>query len=144
MKEESDDCDIQVTFQQWVTTDRSDLINQTLHIEDFINFLCENLDAITTHSYIAQHQSQYLKNLKEDLQPNEVIVLEDFTENYNFLMQDEVQGYHWNSQQCTLHPVVIYYKSDGKLAEVSLCIISNYLTHDVSFVYRSCLKQLTL
>ena len=80
--------------------------------------------------------------LKEDLQPNEVIVLRDFAENHNFLVQGgDVQRYHWNSQQCTLHPVVIYYKYDGKLADLSLCIISNDLT---PLYTCSCLKQLTL
>ena len=67
----------------------------------------------------------------------------DFAENQNFLVQDEVQSYHWNSQQCTLHPVVIYYKHVKQVIEQSLWITSDYLTH-VSFVYKVCQNQLNL
>ena len=34
-----------------------------------------------------------------------------------------------------LHPVVVYYKENGKLAQKSLCFISEYLEHDTEFVY---------
>ena len=36
-----------------------------------------------------------------------LIIMGDFAENYKFMVQDEVQGFHWNNLQCTLHPVVI-------------------------------------
>ena len=98
-------------------------------------FLCQKPDSITAHSFIAKNQSQYLRKLKEELSQNEVMVLVDFAENHNFLVQDEVQSYHWNSQQCTLHPVMIYYKHVNQVVEQSLCIISDDLTH-VSFVYK--------
>ena len=57
-------------------------------------------------------------------------------QNHSFLVQDEVQSYHWNSQQSTLHPVMIYYKHVNEVVEQSLCIISDDLTHDVSLVYK--------
>ena len=49
-----------------------------------------------------------------------------------------MQSYHWNSQQCTLHPVIIYYKDVNQLVEQhnNLCIISDDFTHDISFVYK--------
>ena len=55
-----------------------------------------------------------------------MIVL-DFAENYSFVVQDEVQGFHWNNTQATLHPFVIYYKSAGELQCSSLCVISDCL-----------------
>ena len=66
----------------------------------------------------------------------EVIVLGDFAENHQFLMQDEVQGYHWNKQQCTLHLVVVYFKEQRELKYASFCIISDDLTLNVLFVYQ--------
>ena len=71
----------------------------------------------------------------EELSQNEVIVQVDFAENHIFLVQDEVQSYHWNSKQCILYLVVIYYKHVNQVVEQSLCIISDDLTH-VSFVYK--------
>ena len=39
----------------------------------------------------------------------EVLILLNFAENYSFVVQDAVQGYHWNNSQATLHPFVAYY-----------------------------------
>ena len=36
---------------------------------------------------------------------------------------------------CMLHPVVVYYKENGELAQKSLCFILEYLEHDTEFVY---------
>ena len=101
---------------------------------NYIGTLYEKLDTITAHSYIAKSQARYLANLKDSLQEREVILLGDFAENYHFITQDEIQGYHWNKQSCTLHPIVIYRNTGGKLASHSLCILSDDIEHDVSLV----------
>ena len=68
---------------------------------------------------------------------NEGIVLGDFAENYQFLIQDEIQSYHWSKEYCTLHPLVLYYLGpDGSLQHESFCFISDDNTHDTSFVYK--------
>ena len=60
----------------------------------------------------------------------------DFAENYSFVVQDEVQSFHWNNMMCTIHTVVIYYKDGGSLSSISYAIISEDNTHDVHFVYK--------
>ena len=82
-----------------------------LSLPDYIDHLAKQIDDLTAHSYIAKCQAAYLKNLKETLPLGEAIVMLDFAENYAFIVQDEVQGYHWNKSQCTLHPVMLYYPS---------------------------------
>ena len=89
--------DVEITFQQWTTIDRAGLISCTLLLDKFIEQLCEHLDEITSHSFIARSQSQYLNKLKENLNCGEVIILGDFVENVSFIVQDEIQGYHWNN-----------------------------------------------
>ena len=64
------------------------------------------------------------------------MILLDIAENYKFVIQDEVQSCHWHQQSCTLHPVVIYYIKDGKIREEPICIISDDLIHDTSFVHQ--------
>lgn len=34
---------------------------------------------------------------------NECIVICDFSENYAFIIQNSVQGIHWNNDQVTIH-----------------------------------------
>ena len=126
-----------ITYKQWTTNDRADLVSLTTTVGEFIEDLCGKLDTITAHSYIAKAQANYLKSLKEKMGRDEAIVLGDFAENYKFVVQDEIQGYHWNQKQCTLHPVVIYHRctQDSDLASRSLCFISDDLDHDVYMVY---------
>ena len=131
-----------VTFKQWVSTDRADLIIQTMPLSEFITTLSCQLDSITCHSYIAKSQARYLSELlrklflSENLEENATIVLRDFAENYTFVIQDEIRGYHWSKQQCTLHPIVIYYKDNCELKSMSLSIISDDLDHDAALVYK--------
>ena len=121
-----------VTFKQQVNTDCADLITETMPLSEFITTLSCQLDSITCHSYIAKSQARYLSELKENLEEDAIIVLGDFAENYTFVIQDEIQGYHWSKQQCTLHPLVIYYKENSELKSMSLSIISDDLDHDAA------------
>ena len=127
---------MEIDFKQWTKVGRADLASMKLPVYEFIELLIEKLSKITVHSFIARAQSDYLKILKETLGPSEVIMLGDFAENYSFVIQDEVQGYHWNKSQCSLHPVVLYHCSENTLVTTSLCILSDDLDHDASFVYK--------
>src|SRR5207248_4208795 len=58
-------------------------------------------------------------------------------ENYSFIVQDAVQGFHWENSQATLHPFVVYYKEldNEEVQSSSLCIISDCLRHDTIAVH---------
>ena len=135
LSNEEDEHDQVICFKQWTTADRSELITRTETVQDFVDILCSQLSKSTLHSYIAKSQANFLKDLKQNLPSNEVILLGDFAEIYSIVVQDEVQGMHWNNAQCSLHPIVIYYKNDGVTKSHSLCFVSNDLKHDVDFVY---------
>ena len=134
--DDKEDDEFEIEFKQWTTTDRTELVHNALLVDEFIKELCEKLDKITSHSYIAKSQAKYLADLKDNLKENEAIVLGDFAENYQFLIQDEVQGYHWSKKYYLLHSIVIYDKFGTELKEKSLCVISEDIDHDVSFVYK--------
>ena len=99
-------------------------------IGDFIAILMKMLQKLTVHSYIAKSQAAYLAKVKNELNTTEVIVLGDFAENYQFVVQDEIQSFHWNKTQATLHPIVVYYKSNGELKCDSICFIYDDLVHE--------------
>ena len=126
-----------IDFSQWDSTDRTTLRTYTSPVEEFVDMLVDKIDDITTHSFIAKSQARYLKKRKDELDGETCLLLLDFAENYHYVVQDEVQGYHWNKEQCTLHPVVLYYKnSENELVHKCLCIISDDLTHDTNFVHQ--------
>ena len=93
------------------------------------------VDNLTAHSFTAKIQTQYLKKQKEEIDEETCIILLDLAENYHFIVQDEVQEYHWKKEQCTLHPVVIYYLDQNDVLHfVCLYFISDDLEHDTNFV----------
>ena len=64
------------------------------------------------HDFIATQQSQYFRSAKDNLKTGDFVVTLDFSENFAFVVQEAVQGFQWNNNQATIHPFVIYYKSN--------------------------------
>ena len=83
-----------------------------------------------------QGSSKDIKMEKESLLPNEVIVFGDFSEDYQFIVQDEIQSHYWSKEYCTLHPFIVYYLGDNEnLAHKLFSFISNDDHHDTYIVY---------
>ncbi|CAH0556044.1 unnamed protein product [Brassicogethes aeneus] len=130
--------DDNIAYKQWVHKGQSTLVNMTSTIEDFVKDLSKAADQATTHHFTAKSQASYLRNLKENIPAEtEVIVLLDFAENYSFVCQDAIQGFHWDTTQATLHPFVIYFRSKNQtdLKCFSMCVISDEREHITSTVH---------
>ena len=52
------------------------------------------------------------------------VLVGDFAKNFTFVMQDEVQSYHWNNSQATIHPCVCYWLENGVSKHVSCVAVS--------------------
>ena len=125
-----------VVFKQWRHTDRTTLDTLQEPLPSFVSKLVFQLDALATHHYISQAQTSYVSQLKGNLESNQCIILGDFAENYSFIIQDAVQGQHWDNSQATLHPFVVYYcDNDNDLKSISVCVISDCMTHATSTVH---------
>ena len=112
------------------------LYTQTMPILDFLDLHVDTVSNVTAHSFIAKSQARYLKNQKDNLSETSCIVLLGFSENYQFVVQDEIQDFHWNNISCTLHPVALYHTKNGELQCESICVISDDMEHDTPFVYQ--------
>ena len=104
-----------VEFLQWVHVDREELLHCKESIPSYVDMIIKQLNKLAPHSYIAKCQTRYLKKRKEEIDEKTALVSGDFAQNYSFIVQDEIQGYHWNNLQCTLHPVVVYYIKKVKI-----------------------------
>ena len=139
LEEELSDIDLDFQFHnsQWQTTDRASLVTVTSTCEEYKETLISTINAITKHSFLAKCQANFLRAKKESLKANEVIVLGDFVKTYQFLVQDEIQGYHWSKECCTLHPLIVYFiDGDGIIQHNSLYFISDDNNHNTNFVYK--------
>jgi hypothetical protein len=60
------------------------------------------------------------------LKTGEISVICDFSENYS-IIQDEVQGFHWNNDQATLHPFVAYYSQNEMTKHTGFVVVPDCL-----------------
>ena len=126
----------EVSYTQWVSTDRSEIRTITEPVDIFIDKFCERLLRLRKHSFIAKKQNNTYKNIKENLKEGEILVQGDFSENYKIIVQDESQSFHWNNTQVTLHPFVCYFRdTDNNIKHVSYVPISECNKHDTTAVY---------
>lgn len=125
----------EIRFKQWICVDRDTLETMVKPADCFLDSLCEKLQILLPHSFIAKEQAAFLNKKKESLKENEFLVICDFSENVSFVVQDSVQGFHWNNTQATLYPIAIYHNSGGELAHTNYIIISECLKHDTVAVH---------
>jgi len=85
-----------IHFQQWQRSDCTQNTSQYLSTSEHIQLLTEKLD----HYFTAKAQAAYLKQWKETLESDECVILADFAENYQFIIQDEIQSCHWSKELC--------------------------------------------
>ena len=122
----------EIIFKQWQSTDRTTLNTLTLLTDEFIEFAASQLDKLTSHSFIAKSQAQYLKNRKESIHFDTAIILVDFSKIYSFVVPGEVEEFYFNNNQCILHPVVVYVRDvDKSLKAISFCFLSEYLVQQL-------------
>ena len=76
-----------------------------------------------------------MKDVKQSLSESEAVIQLDFSENFSFVVQDEIQSYHWENIQCTLHPIVTYMKKDDQTVSDSACILSDHKSHSTAAVH---------
>ena len=122
-----------VVFRQWVSFDRSTL--ETKPADEFVKSFCEKLELLLPHSFIAIQQASFYKDHKSALQPEELLVTAEFSENYSFILQDAAQGFHWNNSQATIHPFFACYIDSGELCHLSYVVIFDCLQHDTVAVH---------
>ena len=124
-----------VTYKRWTAVDRSTLETISMPKDDFVDALCDKLEVLLMHSFIAKQQSHFYSESKSLLTSGVVIVCADFSENYAFVVQDAAQSFHWNNCQATVHPFVISYSDLSSIRHISFVVISDCLHHDTMAVY---------
>lgn len=124
-----------ILFSLWTTTDRSNLVTQKLSVDEYVEELCDRLLLLKPHSFLAKQQSLHLEDTKKNLKTGEVLVLYDFGENFCYVIQNAIQAHHFNNDQCSLMPVIYYYREGEELKHKSIIFISECTKHDTVAVH---------
>lgn len=114
---------------------RTEIVEEIKKKEDFFNDLRQKWPELLRHDFLARSQASYFTEKKESVEDGEFIVCLDFSENYAFFVQDAIQSHHWNNNQATIHPYVVYYRDNEEMKHVNYVIISEKVSHDASSVH---------
>ena len=134
--EDMEDVPDDIRFKEWVTVDRTQLEDRVLPFDEFLDTVSKSLYKLTRHHFVAETQAASFKKLKQDLKEEEEgILVMDFAENYSFIVQDAAQGFHWENSQCTVHPLVFYYRQNNEILHQSYCFLSDSTKHSTATVF---------
>lgn len=140
---EGQDEDDSILYYQWQKVEgvvKKNLVDCT--IAEAKEDLQAQLRPFSRHVYNIRRQFQELRHLKEQLNQDEIIIHEDFSENFQLKHQREIMKSHWSNESVTVFTAVVYYKDDNKdLKHLSYTLISDELSHNKSSV---CLQQSSL
>jgi hypothetical protein len=128
-------CTDEIAFKRWTHTDRSNLETVVKKIDDFLSEFFQCIKLYQHHAFITRAQSTFYSDTKQDIKEGEVLVVCDFAENYSFVVQDEIQSFHWNKEISTVHPFLAYYKTGTIINHVNFVVISECNTHDTVAVH---------
>jgi hypothetical protein len=128
--------DEMVKYNQWATTDRADLKTVQVLGAEYVQDLQAYIPKILQHQFIAKQQQNFVKKLKDELDPGNCVIQMDFAENYTCIIQDAVQGYRWSNIQVTMHAfyVTFFNRNTNRNAEICYGVISDDLSHSTNSV----------
>ena len=131
------DEDDSMTYYQWHKVEgvvKKHLVDCT--IAEAKEDLQAQLRPFSRYVYNIRRQFQELRHLKEQLNEDEIIIHEDFSENFQLKHQQEIMASHWSNESVTVFTAVVYYKDVNKdLKHFSYALISDELSHDKGSVY---------
>ena len=123
-----------IHYQEWIYQDKFASIQATkMDSPTYIDIVIERFPTFMRHHYIYKSQKSYFEYCKQNVIPENPIILTDFGENYSFVVRDQIQGFFFNqSTPCTICPFVCYFKehADDEVKHQSFLIISDTHLHD--------------
>ena len=75
---------------------------------DLLNAYIEDLQVMRKHHFYNVWQMYQFMLNKANLQPNQIILVQDFARNFVLDFQDQPKDLHWDHDHVTVHPTVLY------------------------------------
>ena len=74
-----------------------------------IDLLLNQASFMAEHSFMASWNYWQYKLAKRNIIEGDIILVNDFAQNYLCKHQREIQGLHWHNEQVTIMPTVVHY-----------------------------------
>jgi hypothetical protein len=78
------------------------LLYKTRSVDEFIDYMKPKLQHFVRHNFVARWENKHFKNCIKFFPTNTMVSIVDFTENYSFEVQNEVQSMHWHTNYTSI------------------------------------------
>ena len=100
------------------------------------------------HHFTQYYQNEMYKDCKESLKGGDCLMVQDFSQNRKILHQNEIKSAHWSQKQVSMHPTVLFYKTEDdqdvkKMVITHLSDIANHDAHLVHYMTKDCIDTLS-
>lgn len=120
------DASSKVQLRQWGKKEgenRLILMETEVELRYVINLIQGKLEHFKTHYFIDKTQSQFFRQIRENIPDDFVVMQVDFSEKFTIKFQDEAQSAYYNQRQIMVFTCCVW---SSKQKE-SLVVISNYV-----------------
>ena len=81
-----------------------------LSFDDILDLHVNQLSEMSENTFFTFWNYVQYKQCKNVLQTVDVLMVQDFAQNYLCELQNEPQAIHWLHKQATIHPTVVYFR----------------------------------
>ena len=110
------------------------LVEKLVKIDELMHLLKFKLKDFPRHRFNVQHTSKAYDELMFNLDYHNIVKVRCFSENYIWLLPDEIQSLQWTQDTATANPVAILRKVNEDVREDHIILLTNDKKHDVPFV----------
>ena len=138
------DCE-RIAFKMWTTVHVNEKkcvkkITMDSTLVDAIEKFNLDIKTVKSHLYTNKEQHRVLRNLKENLSENEIIVYVDYSEGYKNVQQGEIQSAYFGHEVFSIFTACTYHKNQDEVVKNSVALISESNDHSRSAA-QSCVEQ---
>jgi hypothetical protein len=119
-----------IRFVQWVSDDRHHTEEMSLSIKDFYTHFIDQSVEFKQHAFTASAQSSHFDEDMKNLQNDTALMVQDFSENFSCIPQNEIQQAFYTRASFTLFTVCVYVCQGEEKTPKSYGIISDSKHHD--------------
>ena len=108
-----------------------------LSFKGILDLYLKLLADMSEHTFFASRNYVQYKKCKNLIESGEVVMVQDFAQNFLCELQNERSAIHWLHKQTTLHPTIVYYRCPHDnccLVTHEVIHVSNDLKHDAHLV----------
>ena len=133
------DDELPVSYYQW-RTPADGRVKKLLVVSNVVGTkedLKAQLAPFERHVCNVRRQFQELRHLTDCIPAGEVIIHEDFADNFQLKHQNEIMAAHWSNESVTIFTAVAYFRNtkEGAIEHASFAVISDEMSNENSTIY---------